>query len=75
MLINPKVYTCALEREVLWQGKIYLTANHASFYGKMFGKVVLVSIPFTRTLSIKKKATVGVFNNAIKFVTVDKTVK
>ncbi|KAJ3126482.1 Protein Aster-B [Nowakowskiella sp. JEL0407] len=63
------IYSCALERDVLWQGKIYQTALHLAFYGKIFSKAAKVIIHFQDVYTIEKKSTAGMFPNAIRITT------
>jgi len=63
------VCTCNLERDVLWQGKIYPTAYHICFYGKIFAKAAKVTIHFKDITLIEKRSTVGMFPNAIRINT------
>ncbi|KAJ3090980.1 hypothetical protein HK102_002055 [Quaeritorhiza haematococci] len=63
------VYTCALEREVLWQGKIYISGGHVAFYGKIFAKAAKVIINYRDVTAIEKKSTAGMFPNAIRITT------
>jgi hypothetical protein len=65
------VYNCAFEREVLWQGKMYITANYVSFYGMIFGKTSIITLPLREVVCIEKKNTVGMFPNAIRISTLD----
>ncbi|KAJ3277765.1 hypothetical protein HK104_002998 [Borealophlyctis nickersoniae] len=64
-------YTCALERDVLWQGKLYLSALHICFYGKIFAKAAKVIVHFKDVTGIEKKNTAGMFPNAIKVLAGD----
>jgi len=63
------VCSCNLERDVLWQGKIYPTAYHICFYGKIFAKAAKVTIHFKDITQIEKRSTVGMFPNAIRIST------
>ncbi|KAG4085807.1 hypothetical protein H8356DRAFT_963776 [Neocallimastix lanati (nom. inval.)] len=63
------VCSCNLERDVLWQGKIYPTAYHICFYGKIFAKAAKVTIHFKDITQIEKRSTVGMFPNAIRINT------
>ncbi|KAI8851696.1 hypothetical protein BC829DRAFT_386628 [Chytridium lagenaria] len=65
------VYTCALEREVLIQGKIFLTSNYISFYANILGNLTTIVIPFTEVVTVEKKSTAGMFPNAIRIATSD----
>ncbi|KAI8608766.1 hypothetical protein BC830DRAFT_919165 [Chytriomyces sp. MP71] len=65
------VYNCAIEKEILWQGKLYLTTNHLCFQSAVFGKTERLVLRLHEAISIEKKSTAGVFPNAIKVQTLD----
>ncbi|TPX64551.1 hypothetical protein SpCBS45565_g05811 [Spizellomyces sp. 'palustris'] len=67
-------YTCALERDVLWHGKLYFTDVHLCFYGKLFAKSTKIVLNFRDVTGIEKKNTAGMFPNAIR-ITVDQDTK
>ncbi|KAJ3393500.1 hypothetical protein HDU92_007696 [Lobulomyces angularis] len=64
-----QVYTCALDKDGLWHGKLYLTNCSFGFYGKIFKKVCTIVIKFSDLVTLEKKLTAGVFPNAIKITT------
>lgn len=37
-------YGCALQREILIQGRLYISEHHLSFYANIFGWVTSVSM-------------------------------
>lgn len=59
-------YSCALEREILWQGTLYVAATHVCFYGKHFGKVVKVIIDYRDLVLIEREKKMGVFPSSIR---------
>ncbi|KAI8603166.1 hypothetical protein EDD21DRAFT_46163 [Dissophora ornata] len=59
-------FSCALEREILWQGTLYVTATHVCFYGKQFGKAVRVMIDYRDMVSIDKEKKMGLFPSSIR---------
>lgn len=59
-------FACALEREILWQGTLFITATHICFYGKYFGKSVRVIIDYGDLISIDKEKKMGVFPSSIR---------
>ena len=59
-------YSCALEREILWQGTLYVAATHVCFYGKHFGKTVKVIIDYRDLLLIEREKKMGVFPSSIR---------
>ncbi|KAF9366397.1 hypothetical protein BGX34_003354 [Mortierella sp. NVP85] len=59
-------FACALEREILWQGTLYVTATHVCFYGRHFGKTVRVMIDYQDLVSVEKEKKMGVFPSSIR---------
>ncbi|CAG8456018.1 7391_t:CDS:2 [Funneliformis mosseae] len=62
-LIND--YGCALQKEILVQGRLYVSAKHVCFYANIFGWVTILVIAFSDILSIEKKMTAFVIPNAV----------
>ncbi|KAI9338474.1 hypothetical protein BDR26DRAFT_412803 [Obelidium mucronatum] len=65
------VYNCALEKDILWQGKLYCTTNYLCFHSVVFGKTEKLILKLKDIISIEKKMTAGVFPNAIKMTLLD----
>ncbi|KAG0367068.1 hypothetical protein BGZ54_004443 [Gamsiella multidivaricata] len=59
-------FACALEREILWQGTLYLTATHVCFYGRHFGKTVRIMVDYMDVVAIEKEKKMGVFPSSIR---------
>ncbi|GAA5975614.1 hypothetical protein JCM5350_002669 [Sporobolomyces pararoseus] len=62
-------YGCALQREILIQGRLYISEHHLSFYANIFGWVTSLTIPFAEVCSIEKRMTAYVIPNAIQIST------
>ncbi|KAM8778849.1 GRAM domain-containing protein 2B isoform 2-T2 [Rhynchonycteris naso] len=63
-------FTCALQKEILYQGKLFVSENWICFHSKVFGKDTKICIPaFTVTL-IKKTKTALLVPNALIIATV-----
>ncbi|KAK0530775.1 hypothetical protein OC835_003896 [Tilletia horrida] len=62
-------YACALAREILVQGRLYVSENHLAFNANIFGWVTNVVIPFADIVSIEKRMTAFVIPNAIQIST------
>ncbi|KAK9456873.1 hypothetical protein V1511DRAFT_520753 [Dipodascopsis uninucleata] len=58
-------YGCALSREILLQGRMYISEQHICFNANIFGWVTNLVISFDEVVAIEKKTTVGLFPNAI----------
>lgn len=39
-------FTCALQKEILYQGKLFVSENWICFHSKVFGKDIKVGIIF-----------------------------
>ncbi|KAF9423062.1 hypothetical protein BGZ94_008403 [Podila epigama] len=59
-------FSCALEREILWQGTLFVTAAHVCFYGKYFRKTVRITIDYNDLVSIDREKKMGVFPSSIR---------
>lgn len=62
-------YGCALVREILIQGRLYVSENHVCFYANIFGWVTNIVLPFSDIVSIEKRMTAYVIPNAIQVAT------
>ncbi|KAJ2163023.1 hypothetical protein GGF46_000209 [Coemansia sp. RSA 552] len=62
-------FGCALQRDILVQGRLYLTENYVSFYSNIFGWVTNLVIAFDEIVSIEKRMTALIIPNAIQIST------
>lgn len=62
-------YGCALQREILIQGRLYISENHICFHANIFGWLTDLSFPIYEITSLEKKMTAFVIPNAIQFST------
>ncbi|XP_058274946.1 GRAM domain-containing protein 2B-like isoform X1 [Hemibagrus wyckioides] len=62
-------FTCALQKEVLYHGKMYVSLQHVCFYSSVLLKETKVQIHVSDIQIIKKKNTARVVPNAISIVT------
>ncbi|PIA13883.1 hypothetical protein COEREDRAFT_89213 [Coemansia reversa NRRL 1564] len=62
-------YGCALQRDILVQGRLYLTENFVCFYSNIFGWVTNLIIAFDEIVSIEKRMTALIIPNAIQIST------
>lgn len=58
-------YGCALQKEILLQGRFYVSEGHICFNSNIFGWVNTLVISFDEVVSVEKKSTAMVFPNAI----------
>lgn len=62
-------YSCALQREILLAGRIYVSERHICFSSNILGWVTTVIISFDEIVSVEKENTAMVFPNAIAIQT------
>uniref|UniRef100_A0A8C7Z256 GRAM domain-containing protein n=1 Tax=Oryzias sinensis TaxID=183150 RepID=A0A8C7Z256_9TELE len=58
-------YTCALQRDILYQGKMFVSDNWICFHSKVFGRDTKISIPVTSVMFIRKTKTALLVPNAL----------
>ncbi|NXU55083.1 GRM2B protein, partial [Turnix velox] len=63
-------FTCALQKEILYQGKLFLSENWICFHSKVFGKDTKISIPVLSVTVLKKTKTALLVPNALIIATV-----
>ncbi|XP_048877085.1 GRAM domain-containing protein 2B [Brienomyrus brachyistius] len=62
-------YTCALQKDILYQGKMYVSENWICFHSKVFGKDTKIAIPVLLVTFIKKTKTAILVPNALVITT------
>lgn len=63
-------YSCAWQKEVLIQGRMYISQRHINFYANILGWVHAVEIPMEDIISVEKKNVAGIIPNSIEITTV-----
>uniref|UniRef100_A0A3Q3KV35 GRAM domain-containing protein 2B-like n=1 Tax=Mastacembelus armatus TaxID=205130 RepID=A0A3Q3KV35_9TELE len=58
-------YTCALQKEILYQGRIFVSDNWICFYSRVFGKDTKISVPVVSVKCIRKTKTALLVPNAL----------
>ncbi|XP_034997350.1 GRAM domain-containing protein 2B isoform X1 [Hippoglossus stenolepis] len=58
-------YTCALQKDMLYQGKMFVSDNWICFHSKVFGRDTKISIPAMSVTFIKKTKTALLVPNAL----------
>lgn len=58
-------YTCALQKDILYQGKMFVSDNWICFHSKVFGKDTKIAIPVISVTFIKKTKTALLVPNAL----------
>ncbi|KAG0043477.1 hypothetical protein BGZ83_011354, partial [Gryganskiella cystojenkinii] len=66
-------YGCALQKEILVQGRLYISENHVCFNANIFGWVTNLVIAFSEITAIEKRLTAFVIPNAISITTTTNT--
>lgn len=64
-------YSCALQKEILLQGRMYVSQNYVSFYANIFGWETQTSVSFKEIDSITKEKTALIIPNAIQIGTLN----
>ncbi|KAH0628164.1 hypothetical protein JD844_008984, partial [Phrynosoma platyrhinos] len=62
-------FTCALQKEILYQGKLFVSENWICFHSKVFGKDTKITIPVLSVTLIKKTKTALLVPNALVITT------
>ncbi|XP_037959633.1 protein Aster-B-like isoform X2 [Teleopsis dalmanni] len=62
-------YSCALQRDILVQGRLYVSQNYVCFHANIFGWETYLSINWKDVTSITKEKTALVIPNAISICT------
>ena len=62
-------YSCALQREIILAGRIYISEGHICFSSNILGWVTTLIISFDEIVSVEKESTAVVFPNAIAIQT------
>ncbi|SCZ87648.1 BZ3500_MvSof-1268-A1-R1_Chr2-2g05114 [Microbotryum saponariae] len=64
-------YRCALQKDVLVQGRLYLSEHYLAFKANILGWQTSVCIPFSEIVTIEKRMTALVIPNAIEVTTLN----
>ncbi|XP_044301992.1 GRAM domain-containing protein 2B isoform X2 [Varanus komodoensis] len=62
-------FTCALQKEILYQGKLFISENWICFHSKVFGKDTKIIIPVLSVTQLKKSKTALLVPNALVITT------
>ncbi|XP_072537055.1 GRAM domain-containing protein 2B [Salminus brasiliensis] len=62
-------YTCALQKDILYQGRLFVSENWICFHSKVFGKDTKIAIPVSSVTVIKKTKTAILVPNALVIAT------
>ncbi|OZJ04377.1 hypothetical protein BZG36_03194 [Bifiguratus adelaidae] len=67
--VNEGHYGCAYQKEILVQGRLYVSENNICFNANIFGWVTTLVIGFSEIVSIEKRMNARIFPNAIQIST------
>ncbi|KAI0159753.1 hypothetical protein GGR57DRAFT_458594 [Xylariaceae sp. FL1272] len=62
-------YSCALQREILAHGRLYVSEGHICFSSNILGWVTTLVISFDEVVSVEKRSTALVFKNGLMIST------
>jgi hypothetical protein len=62
-------FACALQKEILIQGRIYLSVNYLAFHANIFGWETIVTLKLCDITALTKANTIRVIPNAIQVIT------
>jgi hypothetical protein len=62
-------YSCALQKEILVHGRLYISEGHMCFSSNIFGWVTTLVMSFDEIVSVEKRNTALVFKNALMIST------
>lgn len=67
--MSSLAYACALSRDILIQGRLFVGEEHVCFYANILGWITSVVIAYRDIVSIDKRNTAVIFPNAIQVAT------
>ncbi|KAI8824004.1 GRAM domain-containing protein, partial [Fimicolochytrium jonesii] len=59
-------FSCAWQKEVLIQGRMYISERHVCFYANILGWVHSVELPFASITALEKRNVAAIIPNAIE---------
>ncbi|XP_068559865.1 GRAM domain-containing protein 2B isoform X1 [Cebidichthys violaceus] len=62
-------YTCALQKDILYQGRMFVSDHWICFHSKVFGKDTKIAIPVMAVTHVKKTKTAILLPNALVIAT------
>nr|XP_020450916.1 GRAM domain-containing protein 3 [Monopterus albus] len=62
-------YTCALQKDILYQGRMFVSDHWVCFHSRVFGKDTKIAIPVVSVTHIKKTKTAILVPNALVIAT------
>jgi hypothetical protein len=62
-------YSCAIQREILAHGRLYVSEGHLCFSSNIFGWVTTLVMSFDEIVSVEKRSTALLFKNGLEIST------
>ena len=62
-------YSCAIQREILAHGRLYVSEGHLCFSSNIFGWITTLVMSFSEIVSVEKRSTALVFKNGLMITT------
>jgi hypothetical protein len=62
-------YSCALQREILAHGRLYVSEGHLCFSSNIFGWITTLVMSFDEIVAVEKRSTALVFKNGLEIST------
>lgn len=62
-------YSCALQREILAHGRLYVSEGHLCFSSNIFGWITTLVMGFDEIVAVEKRSTALVFKNGLEIST------
>lgn len=62
-------YSCAIQREILAHGRLYVSEGHLCFSSNIFGWITTLVMSFDEIVSVEKRSTALVFKNGLMIST------
>jgi hypothetical protein len=62
-------YSCAIQREILAHGRMYVSEGHLCFSSNIFGWVTTLVMSFAEIVSVEKRSTALLFKNGLMITT------
>lgn len=62
-------YSCALQRDILCHGRLYISEGHLCFSSNIFGWVTTLVMSFDEVISVEKRSTALLFKNGLMIST------
>ncbi|VDP27519.1 unnamed protein product [Heligmosomoides polygyrus] len=74
-LLNPPIpaFSCAYQREILCQGRMYISQRHICFYANIFGWETNLVLPICDVTAVTKEKAALIFPNSIQIEMQDET--